>query len=262
MLKPSRAQRKTAQRKHAVTFWWFTSFTTSPSDPDAAWRRLSHRFVSGSRDAASEPRRLETTYESRPSAPFHTCGNVVTRRSPVRCTQSVSYIGPGRKAQGASLLAKELATLSQFGQSRMSASCISNVPVVELETPLLRGQREHQDTFSKDAGPRESPRNRFRDSPTTCPHCTQLKRLVRRSINPHSSWKITRNRKFLMGQSQGAMPSSHARCASAITGLKIIIGKIRIHASLVGRCITIPWPEGKESRKQPESEIRTPLRPK
>jgi hypothetical protein len=101
MLKPSRAQRKTAQRKHAVNVLVVHQLhTTSPSDPDAAWRRLSHRFVSGSRDAASEPRRLETTYESRPSAPFHTCGNVVTRRSPVRCTQSVSYIGPDRKAQG------------------------------------------------------------------------------------------------------------------------------------------------------------------
>jgi hypothetical protein len=49
-----------------------------------------------------------------------------------------------------------------------------------------------------------------------------------------------------MGQSQGAMPSSRAQCASAITGLKIIVGKIRIHAYLVGRWITIPWPEGKQ----------------
>jgi hypothetical protein len=76
------------------------------------------------------------------------------------------------------------------------------------------------------------------------------------SINPHSSWKITRNRKSLMGQSQGAMPSSRAQCASAITGLKIIVGKIRIHAYFVGRCITIPWPEGKEY--QETTRIRNP----
>ena len=168
----------------------------------------------------------------------------------------MSSIGLDRKAQVRRCWPRNWQHCPNLGSRECQRLASPDVHVVELEAPLLRGRRERQDTFSKDAGPRESPRNRFRDSPTTRPHCTQLKRLARQLINPHSSWKITRNRKSLMGQPQGAMPSSRAQCASAITGLKIIIGKIRIHAYLVGRCITIPWPEGKEI--QGATRIRNP----
>jgi hypothetical protein len=136
-------------RKHAVTFWCLNSPQLSfhPGTRSCLETGLSHLFVSGSRDAASEPRRLETTYESRPSAPFHACGNVGD--SKISCTQSVSSIGHDRKAQVRRCWPRNWQHCPNLGSRECQRLASPNVHVVELEAPLLRGRRERQDTFSK-----------------------------------------------------------------------------------------------------------------
>ena len=123
--------------------------TTSPSDPDAAWRRLSHRFVSGSRDAASEPRRLETTYESRPSAPFHACGNVVTRRSPVLNLCRPSAMTARRKC----------VVVGQGTGNIVPIWAVENVSVLHLLTFMLSSWKH---LFSADGGNVRTPSRRTR----------------------------------------------------------------------------------------------------